>query len=219
MSCSAPVDQAPSAERPEPAPAPAPAAGPAPALTTRRAGLEPGTRRQTYIVAAVIALLFYGSQILNEALPANAADPPPGAPVAIGEATRITPLEGWAVTAHDNGFGVRLEKGIVVIDLWQESIGEDARELASAYLDEALRPDSSQFTSSEIEVATTPSGTAARFTYQGFFTGVEVALEGEVTAIFVDGTGVVADAWSRQGDLGDLLGEVHDMLASVEFTS
>jgi hypothetical protein len=206
------VDPAPSAEQPRAAPTPALAA------TTRR-GLDPGTRRQTYVVAAVIALLFYGSQILNEALPANAADPAPGTPVSIGETTQITPLEGWSVTAHDNGFGVRLEKGIVVVDLYQEAVGEDARELAAAYLDEVLRPDSSQFTSSEIEVVTASNGTAARFNYQGFFTGVEFAIEGEVTAIFVDGTGIVADAWSRQGDLGDLLGEVHDMLASVEFAS
>jgi hypothetical protein len=182
-------------------------------------GLDQGTRRQTWIVAGVIALLFYGSQILNEALPANAADPVPGAAVTIGETTRITPVDGWSVTPHDNSFGVRLEKGIVVVDLYQESIGRDATELATTYLDEVLRADSTQLTVSEVDVVTAAPGPAARFTYQGFFTGAEVAIEGEVTAIFVGGTGVVADAWSRQGDLAGLLGEVHEMLESIEFGS
>ena len=177
------------------------------------------TRRQTVIVAAVIALLFYGSRILNEALPAAAVDQAsPGAPIEIGEGASITPLAGWAATAHDQGVpGIRLEKGIVTIDLYPESFGATAAELATGYLDEILRPDSTQLTASDVEVLASSQGAAAaRFRYQGVFTGVEVPIEGEVTAVFEGGAGVIADAWTRQGDLAELLGEVRAMVESIQ---
>ena len=180
-------------------------------------GLDPGTKRQTAIVAAVLGALFFGSQVLNEALPANAADQRPGEPVVIVEDARITPFGGWVATPHDGGSGLRLEKGIVAIDLYEEAVGDDAVELATAYLDDVLRTSSTQLTASDVEIVTTLNGTAARFTYQGMFTGVDVAIEGEVTAIFLDGAGVLADAWSTQGDLDELLHEVHAMLDTVEF--
>jgi hypothetical protein len=184
-------------------PPPASAATPA-----RRSGLDPATRRQTVIVAAVIAALFYGSQVVNEALPANAQGQvpvAPGEPAAISADARITPFLGWVVTPHDGGNGIRLEKGIVAIDLFSETFGSSAGDLAGAYLDDVLRPDATQLTTSATEVVTTETGTAARFAYQGIFQGVDVPIEGEVTAIFAKGRGVIADAWSRQGDLGDVL--------------
>ena len=191
-----------------PAPPPEPAARPTP--------LDPGTRQQTVIVAAVLGALFFGSQVLNEALPANAADQRPGEPVVIVERARITPFGGWVATPHDGGSGLRLEKGIVAIDLYEETVGDDAGELATAYLEDFLRTSSTQLTASDVEMVTTTNGTAARFTYQGLFTGVDVAIEGEVTAIFVEGAGVLADAWSTQGGLGELLDEVRAMLETVE---
>lgn len=213
-----PPAAAPPAVAPPGAPPPGAERGAAP--RTRLGALDSGTRRQTIVVAAVIAALFYGSQILNEALPANAqGQVAAGGTVAIGEASRITPLDGWVVTPHEGGPGIRLEKGIVVIDLFPETFGQNAGDLAKAYLDEILRPDATQLTTTETEVATTPNGSAARFGYQGMFTGVDVPIEGEVTAVFVGGNGVIADAWSRQGDLGSLLGEVHAMLETIEVGS
>jgi hypothetical protein len=204
-----------SAPPPEPAPVP-----PAPPSTViRRPGLDPATRRQTVIVAAVIAALFYGSQIVNEALPANAQGQvavAPGEPVSISADAQITPLSGWVATVHESGNGIRLEKGIVTIDLFTGTFGANARELAGAYLDDVLRPDATQITTSETEVVTTETGTAARFAYQGIFKGIDVPIEGEVTALFVGGHGVVADAWTRQGDLGELLGEIHAMIGTIE---
>ena len=181
--------------------------------------MEGSTRRQTLIVAAVIALLFYGSKVLNEALPAAAVEQAsPGTPIEIGDGASLTPLDGWSATAHDNGVpGIRLEKGIVAIDLYPESFGSTAAELATGYLDEILRPDSSQLTASDVEVLTSSRGTAgARFRYQGVFTGVDVPIEGEVTALFEGGVGVIADAWTRQGDLAELLGEVRAMVDSIQ---
>lgn len=194
-----------------------PSAPPAATASAPQQGLDPGTRRQTAIVAVVLGALFFGSQVLNEALPANAADQRPGEPAVIEQNARITPFGGWVATAHEGGSGLRLEKGIVAIDLYEEAVGDDAGELATAYLEDILRTSSTQLTASDVEVVTTTNGTAARFTYQGLFTGVDVAIEGEVTAIFVNGQGVLADAWSRQGSLGELLDEVHAMLETVEF--
>jgi hypothetical protein len=204
---------------PEAAPAAEAPAAARPGATAPTTSLDPGTRRQTAIVAVVLGALFFGSQVLNEALPANAADQRPGAPVVIVEGARITPFGGWVATPHDGGSGLRLEKGIVVIDLYEEAVGDDAGELATAYLDDFLRTSSTQLTASDVEVISTTNGTAARFTYQGMFTGVDVAIEGEVTAIFVSGEGVLADAWSPQGSLGALLDEVRAMLETVEFRS
>jgi ketosteroid isomerase-like protein len=207
------MTQAPPPASPPPAPAPA---APAPA---RRPGLDPATGRQTIIVAAVIAALFYGSQVVNEALPANAQGQvaaTSGVPVAISAVAQITPLSGWVATEHESGNGIRLEKGIVVIDLFTRTFGANAGELAGAYLDDVLRPDATQITTSETEVVTTETGTAARFAYQGIFKSVEVPIEGEVTALFASGHGVIADAWTRQGELGELLEEIHAMLGTIE---
>jgi hypothetical protein len=209
-----PVAVAPPAVPPPAAAAPGPAA--------RRPGLDPATRRQTIVVAAVIAALFWGTQVLNEAIPAKAAtggQVSPGEVVAIGGGARITPLVGWETAPHDNGIGIRLEKGLVVIDLYPETFGDTAADLAQAYLEEVLRPEATQLTETDTQVATTPTGTAARFAYQGMFKGVDVAIEGEVTAVKAGDQGVIADAWSSQGDLGNLLGEVHAMLETLEVGS
>jgi len=144
------------------------------------------------IVAVIIAALFYGTRILNEALPA-------------------------AASAREGRDAIRLEKGIVALDLFAESFGANAFQLAEGYRDEVLAAGSTQFTATAIEAFTSGSGTpGARFRYQGLFTGVDVAIEGEVTVLFDDGLGIVADAWTRQGVLDGALGEVHEMVRSIE---
>ncbi len=200
-----------------------PMAAPAPAAPSRRPGLDPATLRQTFLVAGVIAALFYGSTVLNEALPANAADQGQvtvaGESIDVGDGVRITPVAGWLSSPHENSSGIRLEKGVVVIDIYPETVGGNAGALAKAYLEDILKPGATQLTATDTEVATGAEGTAARFGYQGIFEGVDVPIEGEVTAVFVGTQGVVIDAWSRQGDLESLLGEVHTMLDTVEVAS
>jgi len=203
---------------PQPTPATPPPAI-AQAAPARRPGLDGATRRQTFVVAAILAALFFGSQVLNEAIPAIATTVTPGDAIDIGDGARITVLDGWVATAHETSAGIRLEKGIVVVDLYPETAGGNASALAKAYLDEVLTPSATQLTTTDPEVATGDNGSAARFTYQGLFEGVEVPIEGEVTAVFIGAQGVVADAWSRQGDLAGLLGEVHSMLESIEVVS
>lgn len=188
------------------------------AARPRASFLDPASIRPTVIVAIIIAALFYGTQILNEALPAAASEVPVSASgtVAIGEGAVMTPLEGWTANGHDSGDGIRLEKGIVAVDLFAETFGSDASDLAEGYRDEVLAADTTQFTATPIETFTSSNGTpGARFRYQGVFTGIDVAIEGEVTVLFDDGLGVVADGWTRQGALDEDLGEIHEMLQSV----
>jgi hypothetical protein len=179
---------------------------------------DPGTRRQTVIVAAILATLFFGTQILDEALPAAASpseiSTAPGDAVPIGDGWRITPLDGWLASKHDSGSGIRLEKGVVVLDLFPEQY-DSASALATDYLDQALQANATQLTASDIETVTVPGGSAASFAYQGIFPESDGAIEGEVTAIVSGQTGVVADAWASQGDLGAALGEVHQMLETI----
>lgn len=198
-----------------PLPPPAPARPAAPS----RSFLDGPSVRPTLIVAIIIASLFYGTRILNEALPAAASEVPVSASgsVAIGQGATITPLAGWSASAHEGGDAIRLEKGIVAVDLFAESFGSNAAQLAEAYRDDVLAAGTTQFTTTAVEPLTSSSGTpGARFRYQGLFTGVDVAIEGEVTVLFDDGLGVVADAWTRQGDLDDALGEIHVMVQSIE---
>ncbi len=181
----------------------------------RASAFDPTTRRQTLIVAAVIAALFFGSQILNEAIPASAGQARPGEAVGIAGTATITPLDDWVVSEFDDGSGIRLEKGVVVLDLFEAAAGS-AGELAGLYLEEALREQSTELTSTDIETTTITIGSAARFSYQGLFIGAEGAIEGEVTTLATAGQGVVGDAWAPRGGLGGLLDEVHQMLATIE---
>jgi hypothetical protein len=186
-----------------------------PAAAPRRAGLDPATRRPTLLVAAIIAGLFFGSQLVNEAIPASADEGQPGTPLAIGGTATITPIEGWVVTRFEDSSGVRLEKGSVVLDVFEQS-SDSAGRLAQAYLDGPLRGQSTELTTTDVATVPSSAGSAARFTYQGLFTGADGAIEGEVTAIVAGGAGVVADAWSKQGRLDGLLGETRTMLESIE---
>jgi hypothetical protein len=209
---------------PPPAPVPpvppAPTHPGAPAQLARRVagGFDLATRRQTVIVAAVLAAMFFGTQVLDEALPAAASptaiETTPGNPVSIGEGWQITPLVGWEATPHDSGSGIRLEKGVVVVDLAPESF-DSAGDLAVAYRDQVLKADATQLTTTDIETTSASGGSAARFNYQGIFPESDGAIEGEVTAIVAGGTGVIADAWSPQGDLGDQLGDIHQMIDTI----
>jgi hypothetical protein len=188
-------------------------------VARRGAGLDRASLRPTLIVAAIIAALFYGTQILNEALPALASEVAVSAEgsIEIDEGARMTPVGGWVASRHENSSGVRLEKGIVVVDLFAETFAASAAELAEAYRTDILEADTTQFTATAAEIVTMANGTGGvRFRYQGLFTGVDVAIEGEVTVLYEGGLGVVADAWTRQGDLDAALGEIHDMLDTVE---
>jgi hypothetical protein len=134
--------------------------------------------------------------------------------VQIGDGPTITPLDDWVASGHEGG-GLRLEKGVVVVDLFTQA-SADAGELAALYRDDVLRDQATQLTPGEVETVATDAGSGARFGYQGIFIGISGAIEGEVTAFVSGGSGIVADAWAPQGRLGVALEEVHAMLDSIE---
>lgn len=223
MTDATPAQPAPPAAAPL---APAPVVPPLPAQpwppTARCAGrFDPGTFRQTLIVAGVIAALFFGTQVIDDALPAAAAqgaiDVAPGNPISVGGGWQITPLTGWQATPEDSGGGIRLEKGVIVVDVFPESF-HSAGDLAQAYLVEVLEKQASQLTSTSVQPVTEGGGQAARFNYQGIFNQSDGSIEGEVTAVVSGGNGVVADAWAPQGGLAEDLSEVHQMVDTIEAT-
>jgi hypothetical protein len=179
------------------------------------AGLDPATRRPTFIVAAILAGFFFGSQVLNEALPARADDQVvPGLPVVIGSNATVVPLAGWLVSTFDEGSGIRLEKGSVALDLFPGT-SQNAGSLLEAYFEQVLKEQATEITTSETETASSANGSAARFSYQGLFIGADGAIEGEVTAVAAAGHGVIADAWAPQGRLESLLEEVREMVDTI----
>ena len=187
-------------------------------MTRRSPALDPATRRPTLLVAAIIAVLFFGSSLLNEAIPGGTTEVSAGGSVRIGATATMTAVAGWNVSPHESGDGVRLEKGVVALDLFPETVTTDARGLAEAYIDQILQPDSTELTTTHVEPAfiTETEPSSARFRYQGIFTGAEGPIEGEVTTFVNGGNGIVADAWTRRGALDSLLGEVREMVASIE---
>src|SRR6185369_7666155 len=102
--------------------------------------------------------------VLNEALPAAAApgeiSAQPGNPVPISADWQITPVDGWVASTHDSGNGIRLEKGLVVVDLFPETF-ESAGDLATAYLEQALKANATQLNATDIETSTATAGSAA----------------------------------------------------------
>lgn len=204
---------------PPPAALPPPAAmpPPAPVVARPRLNLDQATLRQTLIVAGVIAGLFFGSSILNEALPSvGGSQGRAGNAVAIGPNAQITPLEGWAASPHPNGSGIVLEKGVVAVDLYPDASGQNAGDLAAAFRD-FIKGAATQATTSDVKTASETNSSAASFTYQGIFG--DNTLEGEVLVIVRGGQAVIADAWAPQGKLGQALGEVHEMIKSIEVKS
>ena len=208
---------------PAAAPAPPPAAAappPAAALRSRLGGLDPATRRQTFVVAAVIAALFWGTQILNEAVPANAKDQAAaGQAVAIGDGARITPLDGWVSSPHESGAGIRLEKGVVVIDLYPETVGGNAGALAAAYLEQVLKDGLDAAHGHRHGGRDDRERHGGPLQLPGHVQRRRHRARGRGHGLFVGGQGVLADAWSGQGDLASLLGEVHGMLQTIEVGS
>jgi len=135
--------------------------------------------------------------------------------VAIGGGWQITPGAGWQAKQHGDGQGIRLEKGVVAVDVFPESFSS-AGNLAQAYLDEVLKRDATQLTATDIQPVSENGGPAARFDYQGIFNQADGSIEGEVTSVASGGSGVIADAWSPQGDLAEELAEVHQMVDTIE---
>lgn len=185
-----------------------------PAPATRAPRLDPAGNRPTAVVAAVIALLFFGSQFVNAVIPGGGTGGQPvGGAAEIGN-TRVLLADGWQVT--DEAGGTRLAKGSVAIDVLNIDFAGDPSALYEEFVARALAPDAIGFEATDPRLVIIGAGIpAARGAYAGIF-GQAGEVEGQLTAFVIDGDGYVFDAWSHAGGLSRLLPEVELMIDSVE---
>lgn len=231
---------------PPPAPPPAaaqplpPAAPPAPSavapapvrssiLTSFRPpnwlSLDPGGWRGTIALAASLALLVFGTQIINAAIPAPGATRPSdlGEGVTVSKRLVVHPVSGWKVDARlANMPGVRLARGAASLDVRETTFtGGGGGKFLAAYVKEVIAPDSTQFDLVSVDnVVIGGRFNAVRATYVGQFKNVAGLVEGQMTGIvFDDGLAIVFDAWASQGTLAGSLPDVQRMIETMEIGS
>lgn len=144
-----------------------------------------------------------------------------GEPVRVAGAVRLFPVSGWQTAGRfTDPPGVRLTRGNANLDLWVlEGFGGSADDLARVYEDQALSAEADRLSASEPvgQASPGPGLTAVRFSYVGVFGRGESPVEGEVTAIVSSsGLGVVVDGWAAEGSLDRALGDIHQMIESLE---
>ena len=176
--------------------------------------LDPAGVRPTLILAAVIAVLFFGSQILNAVIPAAAGGADPQAPGTLDVgALRIQIAPGWQ--ALDGPVGPRIARGSVAIDIGNVPFTGDVRSLYDEFVAQALAPHAIGFGATAASLVEVGNGVpAARGAYTGVF-GEGGEIEGQLTALVVGGQGYVFDAWGQAGSLNPLLPEVELMLDTL----
>jgi hypothetical protein len=185
------------------------------------ARLDPTGWRPTLAVAAVLLAVVFGTQLVNAALPAprpgggNEPVPAPGTPVELAPGVNIYPQPGWI---HEGAGSTRLRKGPIAFDVnVQSQVWADPGALYQAYVEQILRPGASQLTATPGQVVQVGGGQAAvQGTYVGTFQQVQQPIEGQLTAVIINGRAMVFDVWSVQGQLGQGLHEARLMIDTVE---
>lgn len=215
-------------------------AGPGRDLLSR---LDPTGWRSTLTVAGILAAIVFGSLLLNAIIPARpttAGIPGPGpvvpgpatpGPVAPGPATPgpvapgqgidmgngviINPPAGW--TGQLESGRLRLQKGSVTVDVHVDPQYQgDAVTLVNSFVQQ-MQAVASQFTATPAQViALTAGAPGARATYVGLFQGIGQPLEGQVTAMTLQGRGLVFDAYAPQGQLATGLPDVTTIINTVQ---
>ena len=214
------------AETPQPAPETLPVAATGTASHPGWwSGLDPAMKRPTIIVAAVIVALVVGTQMLNALIPGPAAGGNGSSggttngttSFDLGRGVSVTPPAGWVVREQPSVLeGIRLQRGGVIVDLLVAPYGGTPTELLSTYADQVLKEDANSLTVHDVVVTGAGNGRpAARAKYDGIFKG-SGHLEGELSTQVFGSTGVIVDAAARQGALEGALGDVHQMLGTIE---
>ncbi len=183
--------------------------------------LDPTGWRPTLIVGAVLLAVVFGTQFVNALVPNRATGPgpsiPQGSAVEIGAGVYLRAQAGWQAQMIQPGH-LRLSKGIAVLDArFFGSFQGDASALISSYVEQILRPDSSQLATTPVQVVPVAAGSpGARATYVGSFTSVPQPIEGQLTAVLLQGRPILFDAWASQGQLDQALFDVGRMLETLE---
>ena len=179
---------------------------------------SPPLRERRVLPAAGVVLTLV-VVVIGGYVTAGALSSPSGNPVEVAGVVTVTPLSGWELAERfADPPTARLTRGSASLDVAAVSFGGSREELARAYVDEVLEPQAEQLSVSEIETVTLASGLeASRFSYVGTFGDVQVAIEGEVTALVSpSGSAVIFDGWAPSGLLQYALDDVRTMIERAE---
>jgi hypothetical protein len=143
----------------------------------------------------------------------------PGQPIQLGPGVTVSVPAGWSVEQPEGQPpSLRLSNGIGHMYIAISPVSGDPVQQLQTYLDEVLRPQASQISTSPTQPIDIPSGnSAAYFAYLGTFEGVSAPLEGEVAAVVApSGTALVVDGWAPEGQFVSVLEDVHATVVSAE---
>ncbi len=210
----------------EPPGAPGTAPGPIPPTPPPPPPGPPREAKWLPTVASLVVLLFVsfgGFLVVGEPSAATqeiTGDPEaPGQPIQLGPGVTISVPPGWSVEQPGGQPpSLRLSNGIGQMYIAISPVTGDPGQQLQAYLDEVLRPQASQISTSPSQPIEIPSGNpAAFFAYVGTFEGVNAPLEGEVAAVVAPGgTALVVDGWAPEGQFVSIQEDVRSTVVSAE---
>jgi hypothetical protein len=164
------------------------------------------------LIVAVLAVTVFGGYVVAAAL-----SEPIGRPLDVGGVVRVPALSGWEFAGRSSTGGIpagRLTRGSGNLDVLAARWSGSAADLAGAYAARVLGPGALRLsTSQELRPVSVAGGLAGvRFSYVGVFDRGGTPIEGEVTAaVSGNGAGVLFDAWSPEGLLQYVRGDVEAM--------
>lgn len=210
----------------EPPGAPGTAPGPAPPPPPPPPPRAPGEARWVPTVVSLVVLLvvsFGGFLVAGETSAATQEitgdQEEPGQPIELGPGVTINVPPGWsAEPAQDQPPSIRLSNGIGQMYIAISPVAGDPVQQLQVYLDEVLRPQASQISTSPAQSIDLGTGNAASyFAYLGSFEGVNAPLEGEVAAaVAPSGTALIVDGWAPEGQFVSVLEDVRATVLNVE---
>jgi hypothetical protein len=161
------------------------------------------------IVTASVLALIGGGRLVQGTAPASA-------PVTVGD-VRVQPLPGWTLDQRQDG-AARLRRGAAVLDIYAAPTSyTGAAGVAASYIQQVLRPDMRQLTTTEPSATTVAGGIpAVRVNYVGV-TPDGVAIEGVVFAASGPRSAVVFDAAAPKGTLAAVAADVSGMIDQAVF--
>jgi hypothetical protein len=164
------------------------------------------------IVVGVIAVTVFGGYVVAAAL-----SEPIGRPLNVGGIVHVPALSGWELAGRYTAGGIpagRLTRGSGNLDVLAAGWNGSPEDLARAYASRVLQPGAVRLSMSQglrpVRVADGLAG--VRFSYVGVFDRGGTPIEGEVTAaVSASGAGVLFDAWSPEGLLQYVRGDIDAM--------
>lgn len=143
----------------------------------------------------------------------------PGRPIELGPDVTIHVPPGWsAERVLGQPPSLRLSNGIGQVYAAVSPVAGDPGQQLQAYLDEVLRPQATQISTSPAKAIGLPSGDpASSFAYLGSFEGVSAPLEGEVVAVVApSGVSLIVDGWAPEGQFVSVQQDVRSIVADAE---